>query len=358
MKNFLYAISILIGTIIGVGVFGIPYVAAQAGFSITLIYLIGLGAVTLCIHLFYAEIVLKTPGKHRLVGYAEKYLGKWGKYLASFSNIPEYWAALLVYIIVGGQFLKALLQGSSFNWTLIFFLFGALLIFLGLKMIAQAELLMSLLLLAAMVIIFVFGFSQVHWQNLTGFDWSFLFLPYGVVLFALSGVAAIPEMSELVKGKQLKMAVVLGTLIPAILFIIFVAVVLGVTGPDTTQEALVGLQSILGTKVMLVGLIFGVLALMTSFLTIGLNLKKIFCYDYKTNKNLAWILVCFVPLLAYLFGLRNFIEIIGLIGAILGGINGLIIALIYAKLKKSWFLPGIIILVFLIGIFYQLKILF
>ncbi|MFH1392682.1 MAG: aromatic amino acid transport family protein [bacterium] len=350
MKNFLYAVALLIGTIIGVGVFGIPYVAAQAGFSIALIYLAGLGIIILLIHLFYAEIVLKTPGKHRLVGYAEKHLGKWGKNIATVSSVFGLYGALLAYIIVAGQFLKVLFAGSAFNWSLVFFLFGALFIFLGLKLIAQAEFFMTGLLFAAMIIIFVFGWGHIDWQNLSTLNFSYFFLPYGVIFFALGGIEAIPQMRELVNNKKLKLAVVLGTLIPVILFIIFVIVVLGVTGPNTTQEALIGLQQILGPKIMLIGLIFGVLALMTSFLTLGLNLKEIFWYDYKINKNLAWVLACFVPLLFFILGIRNFIDVIGLVGAILGGINGLIIAVIYGKLKKSWFLPGIVILVFVLGI--------
>ncbi len=358
MKNFLYAIALLIGTIIGVGVFGIPYVAAQAGFGIALIYLIGLGAIILLVHLFYAEIVLKTPGKHRLVGYAQKYLGKWGKKIATISSVLGLYGALLAYIIVAGQFLKAIFNGSAFSWSLIFFLFGALFIFLGLKIIAQAELFMTLFLFAAMAVIFVFGWGHIDWQNLQGLNFSYFFLPYGVILFALSGATAIPQMGELVANKKLKSAVILGTLIPIILFIIFVIVVLGATGPNTTQEALIGLQQILGPKIMFIGLIFGILALITSFLTLGLNIKEIFWYDYKMNKNLAWVLACFVPLFAFILGARNFIGVIGLVGAILGGIDGLIIAIIYSKIKKSWLLPGVLILVFVLGIIYELKILF
>ena len=39
--NFLHAVAILIGTIIGVGVFGIPYAAAHSGFIPALFFLIG-----------------------------------------------------------------------------------------------------------------------------------------------------------------------------------------------------------------------------------------------------------------------------------------------------------------------------
>jgi len=355
MKSFLHATAILIGTIIGVGVFGVPYVAAQSGFIIALIYLIGLGIIAILVHLFYGEIILKTKSRHRLVGYAEKYLGQWGRRIATISSILGRYGALLAYIIVSGQFLKALFGNSSFNWSLIFFAFGALLVFLGLKIIAKVELFMVLLLFFAIIIIFIFGAPKIDFNNLLSLDSSNLFLPYGVILFALGGLTAIPEMAELVKSKKrLKSAIALGTLIPVILFIIFMLVVVGVTGINTTPEALIGLQQILGPKVMLIGLIFGVLALITSFLTIGLNIKKIFWYDFKINKHLAWALACFVPLVAFLAGMRNFIDVISIVGAVLGGLSGIIICLIYSKITKTKLLPGIVMLIFSLGIIYEI----
>lgn len=351
IKNFLYAISVLIGTIIGAGVFGLPYTALKAGFLTTFFYLIILGAITLIIHLFYNEIVLKTQGKHRLVGYAEKYLNKKAKHLTGFSSIIGRFGAILAYIIVGGYFLNSLFNhGSAFFWSLIFFLIGSLFIFLGLKTIAKVELLMILFLLIAMGSIFVFAWPKIELTNLISINFSNLFLPYGVVLFSLGGATAIPEMRELLKPKKLKLAIILGTIIPIFLFIIFIIAVLGASGSQTSSEALKGLQNVLGKPVMIIGLVFGVLALMTSFLTIGLSLKKIFWYDYKLNKHFSWVLVCFIPLFFYLIGFRDFIAVIGIIGTVMGGISGTIICLIYGKLKKSWLLPGLVMLVFLLGI--------
>ncbi|MAG45049.1 hypothetical protein CL633_04145 [bacterium] len=356
-KNFFHAIAILIGTIIGVGVFGIPYAAAQSGFLITLIYLLGLGFIAIFIHLFYGEIVTKTRGKHRLIGYAEKYLGKWGKRTAFVSSLLGRWGALLAYIIVSGHFAQALLGGSNFFWSIILFIIGSIAIFFGLKLIAKLEFFMTLLLIGFMLIIFTFGFGHINLENLQSMNSFNLFLPYGVILFALGGITAIPEMKELIKKKtRLKLAIILGTLIPVVLFIIFTLVVVGVTGQQTTQEALIGLQKILGPKVMFIGLMFGILALATSFLTIGLNIKKIFWYDLGLGKNLSWFLACFVPLFAFLLGMRNFIDTIGLVGVILGGINGILICLIFTKIKKKkfLFLPSLVALIFLIGIFYQI----
>jgi tyrosine-specific transport protein len=104
---FFKAISILLGTIIGVGIFGLPFVAMKAGFLVMVTYLFIISGVIFLIHFLYGEIVLATEEKYRLPGYVEKYLGfKWKNF--SFMVIAiGLWGALLAYLIIGGEFLSS-----------------------------------------------------------------------------------------------------------------------------------------------------------------------------------------------------------------------------------------------------------
>src|SRR6056297_3738874 len=78
-KKLLTAISIIIGTVVGVGFLGMPYVASKAGFFVIAGYLLVFGLLILLINLYFGEIILRTKGKHQLVGFAYRYLGKKGK---------------------------------------------------------------------------------------------------------------------------------------------------------------------------------------------------------------------------------------------------------------------------------------
>jgi len=78
-KKFWVATSILVGMCIGAGVLGIPYVAAQAGFLVALVYILLIGAIILAVNLYMGEISLRTKGEHQLIGYTKKYLGEKGK---------------------------------------------------------------------------------------------------------------------------------------------------------------------------------------------------------------------------------------------------------------------------------------
>ena len=54
------AIAIMVGTIIGAGIFGIPYVIYQAGFLTGILLMFIIAAAICLIHLYIGEISLST----------------------------------------------------------------------------------------------------------------------------------------------------------------------------------------------------------------------------------------------------------------------------------------------------------
>ena len=137
--------------------------------------------------------------------------------------------------------------------------------------------------------------------------------------------------------------------------------ILGLTGINTTEMALVGLESHIGAEIVSLSLILGILTTFTSYVASGLVLKKVFMYDLKMKKEFAWAITCFVPLISLLAGLDNFIGIISLLGGVGLSFNGILILLMYKESinkekgthkKYFWFSP--LILVFVLGIIYEL----
>ncbi len=373
MNNKLFqALAVLIGTIIGVGLFSLPYITAQIGILTMLFYFLILGAVMILISLIYSEVALRTKELHRLPGYAEKYLGSKAKKIAFVSNGFGLTGALLAYLIVGGEFLFSLLSpifsGSSFIYTLIFFSFGALLIYLGVKSIAKAELFLLVLFFVILGIVFYQGFPLINIGHLFNFDFKYIFLPYGAVLFSLAGTSVIPEIKEILSSnpKKLKKVIILGILISALTYLFFIFLITGITGLNTSPEAIIGLKNVLGNSIVALALIFGLLTVFTSFLTIGLTLKKIFWYDLEINKNLSWFLACFIPLALFIFGFKNFIAVISLTGGVFLGIDVILIILSYLKAKTKGdqkpayslkipnFLVYLLILFFVLGAVYEI----
>ena len=371
-KRFFHATAMLVGMIVGVGIFGVPYAVEKVGFALGATYIFVIGLLLLLVHLLYSEVILRTEGKHRLVGYAAIYLGEKGKIVAALAQISSFYGALIAYIIIGGQFLHLvlapLLGGTILMYQVGFFVFMSLLVGAGLKLVAPIEFAMTALLLAVVGVILAFGLPYVWYPNLYVMNLKEIFFPYGVLLFALGGAAAIPEMRDLLRGQEAKMkrVVTLGTIIPLVITILFSFMVIGVSGENTTSEAISGLVGPLGQNIVLLGAIFGFLAIATSFLVLGLNLKEIFKIDYKINGWLSWVLACIVPFLVFLLARPEFISVIAFTGAVLGGLEGILIILIWLKARKhgkrtpeyqlnvsKWAL-SLMVLIFVLGIVYKI----
>jgi len=373
LKISFNAISIIIGTIIGVGIFGLPYAISRVGFLVGISLLVLLSGTVLCLHYLYGEIVLRTKRKQRLVGYAKKYLGSKGKFIATLSALFGLLGSQLAYLIVGGEFLR-FLSGSLFNenllvYIVIFLVVGSLIILKDSTAIASFEFLMSVFLILVILLIFFSALPHIQLNNFSRINLSNIFLTYGVILFSLSGVVAIPEAIEYLKkkkGKHYKRIIGIGTLLPHFLYILFIVAVLGIAGNNISESAITGLQGFLGKNIVIIGALFGLAAVITSFVTIGATLMKIIWYDYRISKMFSWLIVTIAPLILFIAGFRNFINVIGVVGAIMGGVNGILIILIYQQAKKkgdnkdpaySIKLPKIIkwsmIIVFVLGILYE-----
>lgn len=360
--KIVYAIATLSGTIIGVGLFGLPYITLKMGFWVILGYFIVLGALAIVIHLFLGEIALKTPDYKRLPGFAEIHLGKKGKIVSYVSTVFGLFGALLAYLIVGGEFLAELLSpflgGSVLIYIFLYFVIGSFIIFYGIKAIEKVEFWGLILFFAILLTIFFKGRPSVTSEIFFPVpDWGSFFLPYGVILFSLWGAALIPEVEEML-GKQKKnllKIIPVAILIPIVVYIFFIYLILGITGFQTTETALPGLKAVLGDGIVSLALVFGLLTTFTSFITLGLTLKKVFWFDLKLKKNLAWAITCFLPLILYLIGFKSFIAVIGVVGGIMLAVDGILVLLMYGKIRpERAFLIYPLILFFLGGIVYSI----
>jgi len=372
ISNGVYPIATPSGTIIGVGLFALPYITLKVGFWVMCGYFLVLGALVILVHQFFGELALKTPDYKRLPGFAKIYLGNWGERIAYISAILGIFGAILAYLIVGGELLTELLSpifgGGNLFWTIIYFLAGAILIFFGIKAIAKVEFWGLILFFLVLILIFLRGRYLINIENLFPpisnfkFQISNFFLPYGVILFSLWGAALIPEVEEMLgeKKKLLLKIIPVAILIPIIIYLFFIYLILGITGPQTTESALVGLKNFLGNRIVSLGFLFGLLTTFTSFIALGLTLKKVFWYDLKIGKNLAFAITCFIPLVLFLIGVKQFIPVISFVGATMLGIDGILILLMYhkkiknqkSKIKNLLVYP--LILIFLGGIIYEI----
>lgn len=329
------------GTIIGVGLFTIPFVINKSGIMPLFIYLVVLAAIQYFLHLLFAEVVLSTKDKHRLPGFVGKYINQKSKGLTFLIEIIGSYGSSLAYIIIGGLFLNQLLApyfgGGIFLYSTILFVFVSLIAFFDIKMIAGTELVLTSFLLLAIGLIAWRGFGHIQPANYQLIDWTNIFLPYGPIFFAVGGGAAIPEVCRLLayEKAKIKSAIGWGTFVPAALMLIFVLVILGITGAKTSPDTLAGLSLVLNDGVLTFSLIFGLLAIITSYVVIAQATEEIYQWDFKLSNKPAWFLACFIPYFLYLLGWTNLIKVVSFTGSVTGGLSGIILIWLVFKVKAG-----------------------
>lgn len=341
--KFLKTLSVFVGTIIGVGIFGLPYIASLSGFYVVAIYFLLMSVVTVVIHLLLGEVASGTEGNYRLPGYVGEYLGDSWKKISLLVIGLGVAGALLAYLIVGGEFLHFLFSpyfgGNNLVYTILFFSAGTFLVFRGIKSIAQIELSLLVVFFVILAIFFIKAFPFINFSNFQSFNFKFITLPYGIILFSLWGLALVPELNEMLgrQKKLLKRVIVSGILLSATTYLIFIFVVFGASGANTSKEGISGLANTLGGGIIQLGFLFGIITCFTSFITLGLTFKKILWYDFNIPKNVSWFIACFSSLFLFLMGLREFIDIIALTGALAIGFEAIMVIFLYKEFLKRKF---------------------
>jgi len=338
-KNFFYATAVLVGTMVGVGVFGIPFSFAKAGFGVGFLFLLLTGFLTLVVDMMFGEVILRTHEKHQLVGYAGLYLGSLWKKVMFFALVLGTYAAMLAYIIIAGDFLTNIfsvlffLPNTSYSYTVVL----SLALLSSLRRISAVELVLTSIFVIVVLLVFGFGVSKISFDNFQLVNYEFWFLPYGVLLFAFAGMSAVPFQREILRGREryLRRSIVWAVSMVGALYLIFAFTVVGVSGDITSPDAVTGLFDFLGNKIVVLGSIFGILAVGTSFLTLGEALKEVFMWDYGLKRGWAWLLVVLPPLSLFFLGLRTFIDVISLAGSLSIGLILLILIFIYMAAKTK-----------------------
>jgi amino acid permease len=335
----------LIGTVVGVGIFALPYAFSRAGYGIGLLELVIVGALNLVALFLYADLAIARPGHGRFIGIVGHDLGMLGRGLALICYFGSHFGALIVYVLVGGGFAHTLFSpvmgGSVLLYQLIFWVIGSLFLFGGLSFVTRFQayvLPLFFLLIAALV-----GFSLpfIHLEHFTSVHPAQAILPLGVMLFAFAGMSAVPEMRDVLgkeKGK-LKKSLFLGTCVAATLYILFTFAIVGVTGENTTSQAILGLGAVAGPLFVILGSALGLLTVFSAFTTIGVSLFDTLLFDRKFRYLGAWLAVITVPFVAVLAGARDFVGVMGFTGGVMSSLLGMLLIVAYERARYSHELP-------------------
>lgn len=313
--TFLEATSIIVGHGVGAGILSVPYLASHNSFRETVFILLFGYAVALVLHLLIAELSYNNNGAQFIKCFDAELFS--GKIKTLFT-----WSAFILLGISVIVNVSAFLTGAAAvfrSWfglpdvvgMLIFYVLGAGVVFVGMKLVGICEKIavMSMVgvvgvLLAATLLRDTSALPS-GWQ---GFNNALAL--FGMVSFSLSAVMSTPQVVKGLGGnvKRIRASIAAGIGINlALIFIITLMTLLG-AGSDITEDgALVDLSRHLGGWVAVIGYIFTLLALATSFWANTLNLRDIVGEQTGWSKNLSWLIASAPCLILALFGLSSFV---------------------------------------------------
>lgn len=329
----------LVGTVVGVGFFGLPYVFAQVGLGIAFVELLVLVVVQIVFLSLYADLSLAKKGHARFLHIIGDAFGPLGKTLAILSFFGTLWGAMIAYLLAGGMFLSYVLNTwvsvEPITLSIFFGVLCMLLLLGGAFVVRGVQTFLVPFFFCVIAILGIFALPSVELYNFTFVSWSSWVLPLGVIFFSLSAISAVPEMRDALRGdrKRLHRAIMWGMCVVGVVYAFFTAIVVGITGLGTPPQAIAAFAGVAPWMVLL-GSVLGFSTVTTAYIHVGSALVNTLLYDFRLRYISAWALIGGVPLLVVLLGVHDMIGVLQYAGGVLGSLMGILVLLAYEKARR------------------------
>lgn len=338
--SFLGAVLLASGTCIGAGMLALPVLTALAGFfPACIIYLISWAVMAYSSFLFLEVTLSMNQKETNIMSMAEATLGSWGKKLTFVTYIFLFYSVSIAYLSGSGSIISDALQSllhvhipKEMGTTLSLLLFGPS-IYFGTKAVAN----LNSLLVAGIAISYVFligmGSSHVQVSHYAPMNWSYAWMGIPVIVTSFTFQNVIPSISRYLDNdvNQLKKVMVLGGLIPLLIYMLWQWFVMGVVPIDGAygiKQMLAegspishSLKHLLGSKsVITFSQIFAFCAIMTSFLGVILSLFDFMADGLKIKKEgsgkiLLCLLIFLPPFMCCLIYPKAFLSALNYAGS-------------------------------------------
>lgn len=317
---------LLAGSCIGAGMLALPVITGVAGFFPSLVMLALAWFFMTSTGFLLLEANLKVGHDLSLISIAERTLGKAGKVLCWFLFLFLFYSLNIAYIAASGSILKDIVE-DLFNWhipdwwgSLGFTLLFAIFLYAGTRSVDYLNRLLMLGLIGTYCALVLLGSRHVQLDYLTvrHFAFSFAALPVLVISFGFHNM--IPSLAMYLQGdiRRLGAVVLVGSLLPLLIYLIWEVVMLGII-PLEGREGLLSaldqggvatsvLRKVVGKSwINTVAQSFALFAIVTSFLAQSLSLIDFLADGLKIPKvrfgrlGLVFLTLALPFLFAYLY---------------------------------------------------------
>jgi len=345
--TFWQGVAIIFGANIGAGILSLPYGSRTGGFTALLVALAVAGFLTTASMLYVAEVALRTDTPLQLSGLARKYLGNAGSWLIFAGISINGLGALIAYASGSGEILGELLGIPPVLGSLLFYVPGVVVVWLGLKATGRSEqaITVGMVVLMAVLVGWTIIGPGIVGENLTYLQPYFIIPIINLAVFAFIAQYTVPELARGLaqhSPRMLPRAVVAGMCATGFFLALVPFAALGMMGPEgITPVVTIAWADQLGPVAYWFANVFAVLAMLTSFWAIGLTLLTNI-FDRFTwpatgsvrHRLMGVALVAVPPFLIATLGLAGFVSALGYAGGFAGAIMSIIPVLMLRQARR------------------------
>ena len=339
--TFLEATSIIVGHGVGSGILSVPFLASRNTWWDILWIVAVAYCINLIMHYMIAELSYNNNGAQFIKCFEnELFTGKFKK-VATWIAFGLLGLSVLVnvagFIAGAAAVLRSWFGIPDWAGMLLYYAFAALIVFFGMKLVGICEKISVIAMVAVIGILFVATLlSDTSALPNTFVAGTNLLALFSMVSFSLSAVMSVPQVVKGLKGNTSRIrgsiAAGMGINVGLILIVTFMTL-LGAGKGITEDGALVDLANHLGGWVAIVGYVFSLLALSTSFWANTLNLRDIVHEQTKWSIKLSYLVATCPCLVLALVGLQSFVGFTRL-ASVIQVLTGIGIIISYNRSRK------------------------
>lgn len=339
--TFLEATSIIVGHGVGAGILSVPFLASRNSWT-DLVWIIAVVyAVNLLLHYMIAELSYNNGGaqfikcfENELFTGRLKWLLTWLAFgLLGFSVIVN----VSGFITGAAAVLTSWFGMPKLAAMLLFYAAAAAVVFFGLKLVGICEKIAVCSMTVVIAILVAATFlRELHAPALEFVSVNNVLALYSMIAFSLSAVMSVPQVVKGLGGdvRKIRGSIAAGTGLNLLLVVIITVItLLGAGGQISEDGALVDLSRQLGGWVSIIGYVFSLLALATSFWVNTLNLRDIVHEQTSLGVRASWAAASLPCLAIALLGITSFVGFTRMAG-IVQVLTGIGVIIAYNRSRK------------------------
>lgn len=333
--KLLGSILLIVGTSIGAGMLALPIATAQIGFIGSVILLLICWFVMTAGAFLILEVNLWLPQKSNIISMAKATLGPFGQLIAWLTYLLLLYSLLCAYIAGGSDLLHHVLQSrikinDTISAILFTIVFGSV-VYLGIRSVDYVNRGLMLAKFTAYTLLVIFLVPLISFQYLQAGDIHQISSATAIIITITSfGFSTIvPSLRIYFAGniQKLKLAILIGSLIPLICYILWDAIIMGVVplegakglvsilhSNNSTSDLVISLSDAANkTSITFLTKLFTSICVLTSFLGVALCLTDFLADGFQIEKQgmhnfLIQLLTLLPPLIVVIFYPKAFIH--------------------------------------------------